>query len=78
MVRILGPPKRALREVACGSLAMQTRAPSIYVAAISVDLFGMISKVEPQVEFNVDGIATAQGGRQWWPSTVKSVLDRST
>ncbi len=23
---------------------------------------------------NADGVATAQGGRQWWPSTVRSIL----
>jgi hypothetical protein len=23
---------------------------------------------------NADGVATAQGGRQWWPSTVRAVL----
>src|SRR6266536_4413 len=27
---------------------------------------------------NRDGIATSQGGRQWWPSTVRAVLVRST
>jgi hypothetical protein len=26
---------------------------------------------------NRDGIPTAQGGRQWWPSTVRAVLRRS-
>lgn len=26
---------------------------------------------------NVDGICTAQGGRQWWPSTVRAVLART-
>lgn len=26
---------------------------------------------------NADGVPTAQGGRQWWPSTVRSVLVRS-
>jgi hypothetical protein len=26
---------------------------------------------------NADGVATAQGGRQWWPSTVRAVLVRS-
>jgi hypothetical protein len=27
---------------------------------------------------NADGAPTAQGGRQWWPSTVRSVLARPT
>ncbi len=28
-------------------------------------------------ELNTDGIPTAQGGRQWWPSTVRAVLTRA-
>jgi hypothetical protein len=27
-------------------------------------------------ELNADGVPTAQGGRQWWPSTVRIVLNR--
>lgn len=27
---------------------------------------------------NEDGIATAQGGRKWWPSTVRDVLSRTS
>ncbi len=27
---------------------------------------------------NRDEVPTAQGGREWWPSTVKAVLDRSS
>jgi hypothetical protein len=27
-------------------------------------------------ELNADGVRTAQGGRQWWPSTVRAVLTR--
>jgi hypothetical protein len=27
---------------------------------------------------NVDGVRTSQGGRQWWPSTVRAVLVRSS
>jgi hypothetical protein len=26
---------------------------------------------------NADGVSTAQGGREWWPSTVRAVLIRS-
>jgi hypothetical protein len=26
---------------------------------------------------NTDGVPTAQGGRQWWPSTVRAVLTRA-
>jgi hypothetical protein len=28
-------------------------------------------------ELNAEGVPTAQGGRQWWPSTVRAVLRRS-
>jgi hypothetical protein len=28
-------------------------------------------------ELNSDGVPTAQGGRQWWPSTVRAVLTRA-
>jgi Recombinase len=28
-------------------------------------------------ELNADGIPTAQGGKQWWPSTVRAVLHRA-
>ena len=27
-------------------------------------------------ELNADGVPTSQGGRQWWPSTVRAVLVR--
>jgi hypothetical protein len=29
-------------------------------------------------QLNEDGVPTAHGGRQWWPSTVRSVLVRSS
>jgi Recombinase len=28
-------------------------------------------------QLNADGVRTSQGGRQWWPSTVRAVLGRS-
>ena len=28
-------------------------------------------------EFNSDKVATRQGGRQWWPSTIRSILTRT-
>jgi hypothetical protein len=28
-------------------------------------------------ELNANGVPTAQGGRQWWPSTVSAVLNRA-
>lgn len=33
--------------------------------------FGQISR-----KLNADGVPTSQGGRQWWPSTVRAVLNR--
>jgi len=29
-------------------------------------------------QLNADGVRTSQGGRQWWPSTVRAVLVRSS
>ena len=29
-------------------------------------------------QLNTEGVPTAQGGRQWWPSTVRAVLVRSS
>ena len=29
-------------------------------------------------QLNADGVRTSQGGRQWWPSTVRTVLVRSS
>jgi hypothetical protein len=28
-------------------------------------------------ELNADKVPTAQGGRQWWPSTVRALLNRA-
>lgn len=36
-----------------------------------------VSLAEIARGLNRDGIPTAQGGRQWWPSTVRAVLRRS-
>lgn len=35
--------------------------------------FGEIAR-----KLNADGVLTAQGGQQWWPSTVRAVLQRSS
>jgi Recombinase len=35
-----------------------------------------VSLAEIARRLNWDGIPTAQGGRQWWPSTVRAVLSR--
>lgn len=36
-----------------------------------------LSLAEIARRLNRDGIPTAQGGRQWWPSTVRGVLSRA-
>lgn len=40
-------------------------------AHASGESFGAIAR-----ELNREGIPTAQGGRQWWPSTIRAVLRR--
>jgi hypothetical protein len=35
------------------------------------------SPAEIARELSTDAVPTAQGGRQWWPSTVRSVLERT-
>lgn len=36
-----------------------------------------VSLAEIARRLDLDGIPTAQGGRQWWPSTVRAVLGRA-
>jgi hypothetical protein len=45
------------------------RVEAAYVAGRSL---GEIAR-----ELNADSVPTAQGGRQWWPSTVRAVLNRA-
>lgn len=44
------------------------------VARIRKEYANASSLAEIARGLNADGIETAQGGRQWWPSTVRTVL----
>jgi hypothetical protein len=54
-------------------------------AGLSTELLGRIHREhaagrslgEIARGLNTDGVPTSQGGRQWWPSTVRSALIRS-
>ena len=53
------------------------RVPSELVARIRSEHASGRSLGQIARELNAEGARTAQGGRQWWPSTVRSVLARS-
>jgi hypothetical protein len=53
------------------------RLPEPVVARIQAAHTAGESLGEIARELNADGIPTAQGGRQWWPSTIRAVLTRS-
>ena len=48
------------------------------VARIRGEHAGGMSLSEIARRLNAEGVRTSQGGRQWWPSTVRAVLARST
>lgn len=52
--------------------------PSAVVARIRDQHAEGKSLSEIARELNADGVPTSQGGRQWWPSTVRAVLARSS
>jgi len=52
--------------------------PTELVERIRVEHAGGSSLGEIARRLNADRAPTAQGGRQWWPSTVRSVLVRSS
>src|SRR4051794_30199036 len=60
-------PRRAGRKAA---------VPPELVARINTEHANGSSLGEIAHGLNADGVRTAQGGRQWWPSTVRSVLGR--
>jgi hypothetical protein len=62
------PAKRAGRK---------TTVPPELVERIRTEHAGGISLAEIARQLNADRAPTAQGGRQWWPSTVRGVLARS-
>jgi hypothetical protein len=63
------PTKRAGRKAS---------VPPELVARIRSDRASGRSLGQIARELNAEGVRTAQGGRQWWPSTVRSVLARSS
>ena len=62
------PPRRAGRKTGVAA-AIVERIDAEHAAGRT---FGEIARA-----LNADGVRTAQGGKQWWPSTVRSVLVRS-
>lgn len=62
------PPKRAGRKAS---------VPPELVERIRVEHAGDSSLGEIARRLNADRVPTAQGGRRWWPSTVRGVLARS-
>jgi hypothetical protein len=55
----------------------KTTVPAEIVARIRSERADRKSFGEIARQLNADGIETAQGGREWWPSTVRAVLVRS-
>lgn len=56
----------------------KSKLPSEIVARIRRERAEGGTLAEIARRLNRDGIPTGQGGRQWWPSTVRAVLGRST
>jgi hypothetical protein len=52
--------------------------PTRVVERIRLEYARGLGLAEIAHRLNEDGIPTAHGGRQWWPSTVRAVLVRST
>jgi hypothetical protein len=63
-----GPPARPGRRAGLPPAVVA----SIRVQAANGRTFGEIAR-----SLNADGVPTSQGGRQWWPSTVRAVLVRA-
>lgn len=55
----------------------KSKLPADVVARISRERSEGSSLAEIARRLNRDGIPTGQGGRQWWPSTVRVVVSRS-
>jgi Recombinase len=69
-------PPRITRRGANRS-GRRSTVPSEVVARIRRERAQGSSFAEIANRLNRDGIPTGQGGRQWWPSTVRAVLRRS-
>ncbi len=68
---------RMRRRQAAASGRKPTLLPDV-VARIRHEHAHGASLAEIARGLNHDGVPTAQGGRQWWPSTVRAVLSRSS
>lgn len=66
-----GPRRAATRS------GRRSTLPTEVIARIIRERAQGTSLAEIAEGLNLDGIPTGQGGRQWWPSTVHSVLVRS-
>jgi hypothetical protein len=64
------PRRRATRS------GRRSKLPAEVVARIRRERVQGSSLAEIAGRLNRDGIPTGQGGRQWWPSTVRAVLRR--
>jgi hypothetical protein len=69
-------PARAREQPRAGRGRRATLAPSI-VGRIRAEHSAGRSLGQIARELNSDQVPTAQGGAQWWPSTVRAVLRRS-
>jgi hypothetical protein len=64
---------RRLPQLGCGVRAAGERTLAHASATIEGRSLSEIAR-----ELNADAVLPSQGGRQWWPSTVRAVLARSS
>jgi hypothetical protein len=69
------PPRR--KRTPSRRSGRKAAAPAEVVERIRAEHASGRSLGEITRGLNADGVKTAQGGRQWWPSTVRSVLVRT-
>ena len=77
--RFAAERRREARQAKRGPLARPGRKPGLpydVVARIRDQQAAGKSLSEIARELNADAVPTSQGGRQWWPSTVRAVLVR--
>lgn len=77
--RLLAAGRQAARAAARapGRPGRKANLPREVVARIRDDRASGSSLAEIAKGLNADRVATAQGGRQWWPSSVRAVLQRA-
>jgi hypothetical protein len=69
-------PRKARRHQPTGS-GRKSKLPAEVVARIRDERARGRSLADIACRLNRDAIPTGQGGRQWWPSTVRDILCRS-